>query len=317
MDKKKKKRKKGILLQFLEYGVVSALLFFSRITPLTVIHALSRLLGNIFYRAVKKRRTIATDNVRHAFAGEKSEQEIRTIARTSCASFFLTFLEIAKFRYLYRKPGALGDLRRSSPGLDDVLRRAKQIHDESRGCIFVTPHIGNWELLPHVSNKLGIPLVVVVRPLDNPYLERLIFSDRAESGQLIIPKKNALFVLQKTLQQGNSIGMLPDQSTMRGVFVEFFGRKATTTPVPAILAISYQRPIVIVACCRTKEGKGFEGFVSDPIWPAPYESEKEEILRLSREMNRAMEKVIRQYPSQYLWMHDRWKTYKNRRELFS
>jgi len=317
MNKTKKKRKKGILLQFLEYGFVSALLFFSRITPLPVIHALSRLLGNILYGLVKKRRTIATDNVQHAFAGGKSEQEIRTIVRTSFTSFFLTFLEIAKFRYIYRKPGAFEDLRQSSPGLDEVLRKAKQIHDESKGCLFVTPHIGNWELLPHVSTKLGIPLVVVVRPLDNPYLERLIFADRAESGHLIIPKKNALFMLQKTLQQGKSIGMLPDQSTMRGVSVEFFGRKATTTPVPAILAIMYQRPIVIVACCRAAEGRGFEGFVSDPIWPAPYESEKQEILRLSREMNREMEKVIRQYPGQYLWMHNRWKTYKGKKEFLS
>ena len=317
MDKTKKKRKKGILLQFLEYGVVSALLFFSRITPLTVIHALSRLLGNIFYGVVKKRRVIATENVRHAFAGEKSEQEIQAIVRASFTSFFLTFLEIAKFRYIYRNPGALDDLRRSSPGLDEVLRKVKQIHDESKGCLFVTPHIGNWELLPHVSTRLGIPLVVVVRPLDNRYLERLIFADRAESGQLIIPKKNALFMLQKTLQQGKSIGMLPDQSTMQGISVEFFGRKATTTPVPAILAIMYQRPIVIVACCRAREGKGFEGFVSDPIWPGNYESEKAEIFRITTEMTKNMETIIRQYPEQYLWMHNRWKTYKNKKEFLS
>ncbi len=312
-----RKKRKGIVLQLLEYGGVLLLLFFSRITPLPVIHGLSRLLGNLLYLLVRKRRIIATENVRHAFSGEKTEAEIRSIARASCGSFFLTFLEIAKFRYLFRKPRAFDALRRTSPGLDEILSKAKTAHDESGGCLFVTPHIGNWELLPHVSAKLGIPLVVVVRPLDNRYLEHLIFADRAESGQIIIPKKNALFVLQKTLQQGKSIGLLPDQSTMRGVSVDFFGRKATTTPVPALLAIMYQRPIVVVACCRNEARSGFEGYVSEPIHPASHVSEKEEILRLTGLMNREMETVIRKYPTQYLWMHNRWKTYAKKKDLMS
>jgi KDO2-lipid IV(A) lauroyltransferase len=128
--------------------------------------------------------------------------------------------------------------------VDELFHKAKKIHDESGGCIFVTPHIGNWEVLPHVSSFAGIPLAVVARPLDNEYLEKLIFENRIPEGQTIIPKSNAMFVLQKTLQKGWSIGMLPDQSTMKGISIDYFGRPATTTPVPAILAINYNRPIV-------------------------------------------------------------------------
>jgi KDO2-lipid IV(A) lauroyltransferase len=313
----KKKRKKGPIIQVVEYLLVYGLLLFSRIIPLRGIHFISNLLGRLLFVLVRKRRAIALENLRNAFGREKSDEEIQAIARESCTSFFLTFLEIAKFRYLFRQPEAFEALRRSSQGFDELFRKAKRIHDESKGCIFVTPHIGNWELLPHVSSMVGIHLVVVVRPLDNRYLERLIFEDRAESGQIIIPKKNALFVLQKTLQQGKSIGLLPDQSTMRGILVDFFKRKATTTPVPALLAITYKRPIVVVACCRKRDGHGFEGFVSDALWPGEYTSEKEELIRLTQAMNKEMEKIIRSYPEQYLWMHNRWKRYKGKRELLT
>jgi len=69
------------------------------------------------------------------------------------------------------------------------------------------------------------------------------------------------------------------------------------------------------ACCRSEDGYSFKGIVSDPIWPGEYRSEKEEIFRLTEEMNKNMESIIRKYPGQYLWMHNRWKTYKNKKEL--
>lgn len=306
------KRKKGPLQQRLEYAGVSLLLFLPRLIPPRLVHGLSNALGKVFFRLVEKRRTIALGNLRAALGQERGEEEIASIAVRSFCSFILTYLEIARFRPFLSREGSLESIQRTSEDLRRLFLKAKGIHEESKGCIFVTPHIGNWEMLPHVAAAVGIPLVVVARPLDNPHLERLIFSGRAESGQLFIPKRNALFKLQKMLRDGKSIGLLPDQSTMQGLAVEFFGRKAFTTPVPAILSVTYQRPIVVVACCRSEKGDGFEGFVSDPILPGPYRSEKEEILRLTREMNRSMESVIRRYPDQYLWMHNRWKTYRKK-----
>ena len=315
-EKRESKRaKKGRFLQVSEFMAVYVLLIFCRLTPLKIIHMVSTLLGNLFYLFVPKRRSIAVENLRHAYIGEKDEKEVKTIARKSCISFFLTFLEISKFQGFLRPDLLKEEMRKTSQNLEELFQKAKRIHEETNGCIFVTPHIGNWELLPHVSSAVGIPLVVIVRPLDNTYLEKLIYKKRADSGQLIIPKRNAMFTLQKTLRQGKSVGMLPDQSTMHGIPVSFFGRKATTTPVPAILSITYRRPIVVVSCCRSMDGYHFEGVVSDPIWPETYESEKEEIFRLTAEMNKKMESIIRLYPEQYLWMHNRWKTYKHKKQI--
>jgi len=102
---------------------------------------------------------------------------------------------------------------------------------------------------------------------------------------------------------------------MTAVSVDYFGREASTTPVPAFLAVLYKRPIVVVACCRKSRDFQYEGFVGDPIWPDGDKNEKTEIIRLTQEMNRGMEAIIRKYPEQYLWMHDRWKKYRFKKGL--
>jgi KDO2-lipid IV(A) lauroyltransferase len=124
-----------------------------------------------------------------------------------------------------------------------------------------------------------------------------------------------MLTLRRALRQGKSVGMLPDQRTIRAIWVEYFGRQATTTPVPAMLALQYRRPIVVAACCRRSRDFRFEGFVSDPIWPDTEGAEEAEVFRLTREMNRAMEAIVRRYPEQYLWMHNRWKAYRTNKDL--
>jgi KDO2-lipid IV(A) lauroyltransferase len=313
---KKKRKKKSKALKIVEYFLVYAVILTARAVPLQIIKIISNALGDLLYFFGKKRRDIAVENLRHAFKNEKTDKEIESLARQSCRSFILTFLEIVKLRYIFTRPDTIEKLREQTSNVDELFHKAKKIHDESGGCIFVTPHIGNWEVLPHVSSFAGIPLAVVARPLDNEYLEKLIFENRIPEGQTIIPKSNAMFVLQKTLQKGWSIGMLPDQSTMKGISIDYFGRPATTTPVPAILAINYNRPIVVVACCRTQDNK-YDGFVSDPIRPGEYSSEKEEITRITKAFTHQMESIIKKYPDQYLWMHNRWKTYKGKKEVMS
>jgi KDO2-lipid IV(A) lauroyltransferase len=274
-----------------------------------IVRALCTVLGNLVYTALPKRRQIALDNLRHAFTGEKSETEISAIARQSCRSFLLTAAEVVKFRPTVPDIVSVERYGYEPAYLQQLFLKAKRIHDEARGCIFTTPHIGNWELLPYAAALVNLPLAIVARPLDNVYLHKLIFESRVFPGQLVIPKKNALIALQRLLRQGKSIGILPDQSTKRGISVDFFGRKATTTPAPALLAIHYNRPIVVVACCRTGNRRLFQGIVSDPIWPESGRNERDEVIRLTAEMSRRMEEIIRKFPDQYLWMHNRWKTY--------
>ncbi len=312
-----KKNKKSRSLKILEYAVAYSIISIVRLAPLGVVKVISRILGDILFFGSKKRRGIAVENLRHAYGNEKNEIEIREIARKSCRTFFYNFLETIKLNHLFNSPNTMNMMKEKTAALRETFMTAKNIHDKSGGCIFVTPHIGSWEMFPHIAAFVDMPLVIVVRPLDNELVERLIFANRSSSGTGVIPKKNAISALRKNLSDGNSVGILPDQSTMKGLMIDFFGRKATTTPVPALLAIGYNRPIVVTACCRVKGDFQYEGFVSDPIMPGEYTDKKAEIIRLTEEMTRQMESIIRKYPDQYLWIHNRWKTYKNKKEIFS
>ncbi|WP_420265025.1 lysophospholipid acyltransferase family protein [Candidatus Magnetominusculus dajiuhuensis] len=306
---KKKKRLRRIRWHF-EYWAVRLIFLAAGALPIRAMHSIAAFLGTLLFIFVPKRRRIAVENIALAFP-QMSPREVKETADKSAASFFLTFMEGIKYRSLLTANDPARLIRESYPELEALFIKAKDAHEKANGCIFVTPHIGNWEFLPYISSAVGIALVVVVRPLDNPYLEKLIYANRAESGQLFIAKTNAMFTLQETLRKGKSIGMLPDQSTAKGVAITYFGRTATATPIPAMLAVLYKRPIVVIACCRKWKEGGFTGYVSDPITPATgYESEKAEIIRLTQATAHTMEEIITQFPDQYLWMHNRWKTYK-------
>ncbi len=310
-------KNKSKALQRIEYAGFRIAIRLATVLPPRVLRGISSILGAVLYAVSPKRRGIAVRNVTTAFGGQMSEAEIRRLARRSCSCLFLTAIEIVRSPFRLNGTKFAGDGRYKVDHLAPLFEKAKSIHDEAKGCIFVTPHLGNWELLPHLGAMIGIPLTVVVRPLDNPFLEKDIFSARVATGQIMLPKRNAMFALEQLLRRGRSIGMLPDQNTGRGLNVEFFGKKASTTPVPALLATKYRRPVVALAIYRTEDPCRFEGAVSDPIWPDPKAADaRQEIVRITREVNRRMEELILAHPEQYLWMHNRWKISHGGRPVF-
>ncbi len=279
-----------------------------RALPIKSLRLACRLLGDLIFAILPRRREIAVKNVEIAFGDQLDQNQIKQLARRSCQSFFLMAVETMRSPFKHDGARVVRDPRYKTQHLEQLFLKAKKTHDEAGGCIFVTPHLGNWEILPYASALIGIPLAVLMRPMDNPYLQRAILSSRIASGQVVIPKKNSMLMLERMLKQGKSLGILPDQATGRGLRVKFFGREAPVTPIPAVLAITYKRPVVVVAACRTADPYYFEGFVSDPIFPqANPAGEQAEILRITTEINERMEEIIRKYPEQYLWMHNRWK----------
>jgi KDO2-lipid IV(A) lauroyltransferase len=302
-----RKKGKSKTLQIIEYLAFYATVAVARALPVRALRGICGLLGYGLYAALPRRRKIALQNIETAFGDKMNEKEMKRLARSSCKAFFLTVVEMIKSPFRTEGATVRRDGRYKSEHLESLFQKAKTIHDQTGGCIFVTPHLGNWELLPYVSALIGIPLAVVIRPLDNLYLERAILSSRIGSGHLMIPKMNAMFSLERLLQKGKSVAMLPDQSNSKGLRIEFFGKSATVTPVPALLAVRHKRPVVVVAACRTNDPYYFEGFVSDPIWPDPGVDEPSEIVRITTEMTQKMEEIIRRFPEQYLWMHNRWK----------
>jgi len=230
------------------------------------------------------------------------------MARASCESFFLTGLESVKHLYRLRFGTVEDEVHRMVGGVDILLARARRIHDESGGCVFVVPHLGNWEIITHGAAAAGIPVTVVVRPLDNLKLERYLFAMRAKSGQEILAKRSALFHLRTALRKGRSVGLLADQHAgLKGIDVPFFGKPASTTTGPASLAVTFGRPIMLVSCIRRVAGRKYEVLLGGPIYPDIEADSMKEIERLTTLINQEIENHIRQCPDQYLWLHDRWK----------
>lgn len=291
-----------------QFGGVSAVVGFARWLPTPIVTTATAALASVAFAFLRSRRRIAIDNVRHALGPALGDGEIRRIARSSFTSFLLTAMpEAAKLRPHLTSADARGWLQQRSPELVAMFERAKNLHDSTGGCIFVTPHLGNWELLPDVAAAVGIRLAIVARHLENPYLERMLRASRASTGHVLLARRQALMPLEHALRRGHSVGLAPDQATIRGIPAPFFGRPAFTTPIPALLAVRESRPIVVVACIRTRATR-FDGYLGEPIWPREG-NDRAEVIRLTEELNRAMEGVIRAHPEQYLWMHNRWKKY--------
>jgi Kdo2-lipid IVA lauroyltransferase/acyltransferase len=305
--KRRRSKDKSPLQQNAEFFAVFGALSIIRWIPLWLCNILARLVGAAVFQLAPRRRKILLNNLEIAFP-DMSEDERARMARASCRSFVLTGLESVKYLYRFRIDDAEKEVRRMIDGVESVFDQARQLHDEAGGCIFVVPHLGNWELIVHGATIARIPVTVVVRPLDNPKLEKHLFEMRSGSGQEILAKRNALFYLRTALRKGRSVGLLADQHAgMKGIDVPFFGKPASTTTGPAALAISFGRPIMLVACVRKPGGGAYEVLLSDPIVPDTEAESLVEIERLTTLMNVEIEKFVRKCPDQYLWLHDRWK----------
>lgn len=297
---------KGALARVAEYGLVLFFLGLCRSLPAAWIYGLSRPVSRVAFALLARRRRLAIANVEAALG---RGHDAHAIARESFRSFGLAVMpEIIKLFPVLTAERADERILARSPELAGLFGRMREIHEGSGGCIFVTPHLGNWEMLPFIAAAFGVPLAVVARPLENPLIERVLTGGRQSAGQLSVAKGNSLPRLRRLLAAGRSVAMLPDQATRNGVVVEFFGRPAPTSPVPALLAIDRGRPIVPCACVRTGEMR-FDGYLGEPIHPRADGDRDEEVVRLTRAMTAAFEGIIRAHPGQYLWMHDRWKSY--------
>ncbi len=309
---RKRSKDKGALHQWVEYAVIASFLRLIRLLPYGVCRAVAAAAGEAIFRFAPRRRRIARANLRIAFP-ELDEAQRLNLARRSCRSFILTCLEGAKFLTRFDLRRAEKTVREIVDDAEDTIDKVRAIHEDAGGCVFVVPHLGNWEFLAHAGALAGIPLTVPVRPLDNRKLEASLYEMRASSGQEILSKKNAFFHLREALRKGRSVAILADQNAGgEGIDAPFFGRPARTTPAPAALAVLYNRPLVLISCLRKGDARRYEILLSEPIAPdMNAKSAKQEMERLTKLVNEETEKLVRKGPEQYLWIHDRWKLTKS------
>lgn len=186
------------------------------------------------------------------------------------------------------------------------LEHAEAARAGGKPVIYFTAHIGNWEVLPLLSNRLGLPLHVVYRSANNPWADRLFLAGRREIVSGLIPKgaEGARLTL-KALQKGEALGMLVDQKMNDGIAVPFMGREAMTAPALAQLALKFDC-VVLPAWVERRGGAYYHVRVEPPLAVPRSGDRHADILALMTEVNRRMEAWIRKRPGQWLWLHRRW-----------
>jgi KDO2-lipid IV(A) lauroyltransferase len=230
-------------------------------------------LGDFMFYVDKKHRDRALENLRFSFP-EFTEKRRRRIARRSMRQFFQLGVELIFTTRLVKLETwtKVSTLHNFEP----VVRLLLERH---RGAVMITGHYGNWEIAGYLLATLGFETTSVARPLDNPYVHEWLLGVRERRGQKIVAKTGAMEVVPTVLEAGGTVGLIADQNAgSKGMFVDFFNRKASTYKSIGILAMRYNAP-VIIGYARRREGKfHFDVGIQDIIYPQDWESRPKEEL---------------------------------------
>ncbi|HKW92033.1 MAG TPA: lysophospholipid acyltransferase family protein [Methylomirabilota bacterium] len=259
---------------------------------------LGRRLGDLLWWILPRRRAVALENLRRSLGSERSPAELRRLGRRSFQHLGMNLVEGC--RYFLRPTDVMLSRVRVEGG-----ERLQAAAARGRGVLILTAHFGNWELLAAAHGLTGLPLSIVVRPLDHPLLDDLAARFRKRAGVELITKHDAVRDVLHALRRQRMVGILLDQNSTRseGVFVPFFGVPASTSKGLALIALRTGTPVVPVFLHREPGGR-HRMDVGVPLTP-PADGD---VTAYTAMFNAAIEAAIRRAPEQWFWMHARWRT---------
>lgn len=289
------------LKHLFEYILALGVIGFLKALPFKGAVGVGAFFGRLFYALDRRHRKVALDNLRIALGREKSEEEMRRIA---LAAFQNLGRSAAEF---VRIPG-MSDAEIGRRVEVDGFEHYLAARAEKKGVIYVTAHFGNWELMATALALKGFPIHVIARPLDNPYLDRLIKRWRERGGNRVLNKRVAAREIIQLIRGGGTVGFLIDQNTARdeSVFVDYFGKAAATHKGLAIVALRTGAPMLPVFILR--ENDRFRIVIEKPLKIVRTGTLEEDIIQTTALFTEVIESYVRRYPDHWLWVHRRWKT---------
>ena len=187
----------------------------------------------------------------------------------------------------------------------DGLENLNKIKREKRRAVFISGHFNNFELMALQIEKAGINLCAIYRPLNNVFLNKTMEEIRENficKNQIKKGRSGTRQIIEN-IKKGNSVALMIDQRVREGIKINFFGKPASTTTIPAQLIKKYKCDLVPIYIERRKNNY-FKMFVSEPIKIGNNKSIKE----ITEHLNKILEKMILKNVDQWIWTHDRWKT---------
>ncbi|MGL5095296.1 MAG: lysophospholipid acyltransferase family protein, partial [Planctomycetia bacterium] len=250
----------------------------------------------------RRHRTIATANLVSAFGDDLSPVQRDRIVRDCYRHFVRVAVEILHIPRTMRAATwrKIVDAENFAPVVDCVLGR--------RPSIIVTGHFGNWEIAGYLLGAVGVRSYAIARDLDNPYLHEFLTTFREHSGQTVLSKKGDYERIEQVLADGGVLVSVADQSAgERGLFVDFFGRPASTHKAVALLSLQFDAPICVGYAYRQGSGFHFRGGCGPMIDPRDYADRSDAVAAITQTFTTQLEDIVRQAPEQYFWLHNRWK----------
>lgn len=293
------------------YGVYLGVRFIAclaLLVPRSLALAMARFWGWLGFYLVWRHRDRTLNHLRIAFRNEKSEAEIKKIGRGVFQSLAQTGIEILQFPKLTPQKIA------KFVDMGSAVQTYKTLLSEGKGLIVVTAHIGNWELLAGALTLLGISGCVIGRRLYYEPYNQWILSLRSSLNVQTVYKDESAKKIISVLKNNQCVGLLPDQDmdAVRGLFVPFFGKPAYTSVAPVKLAMATGAPIILTFLIR-KPGDRYQLILGDVLRPDLKDSSDESLRSWTMKWMKGMESIIRLYPEQWAWMHNRWRTQENKR----
>ena len=269
--------------------------------PAPIADKITRILASLWFRIDDKHRHIAIQNLTRALGHEKNKHEIHSLALQAFENMFRILFEVGWS--LYVKPA---ELERSI--YIQNPQHIQQALTKGKGILVLTAHIGSWELMAIVSRMLRIPTQVLFRPLDFKPLDIFFRQFRTRFGASLIPTAHSMRKILRSLKNGEAIVFLMDQNVdwYEGVFVDFFGHTACTNKGLALLALKTQAPVIPFFFLRGRNR--FIAEFGEEIPLIQTGDRTHDIEANTLQYNQAIEAVIRRYPDQWFWIHQRWKT---------
>jgi len=263
---------------------------------------LGQILGRAAYFLLKDDRKTTLQNLRFALGRELGEKRIKRISLEVFENIGKNIADVFRLRkFDWEKIKQIVE----TEGLEDLDRA----YNKGRGLIGLSGHIGNFELLATYLSLRGYKFSVVGREIYDPRLNQLLIENRERMGFENINSADDVRKIIFSLRQGRGVGILADQDSKRvkGVYVDFFGRKAKTPVGPALLHLKYGFPMIPLAILRSGR-YDYRIIVKKPIFFTPTGEKERDLVRITQLYTSELEKIIRENPSQWVWMHKRWRS---------
>ena len=269
----------------------------ARALPLPTVRWIGKLAGGVLYRCLGRYRRVALKNLALVYS-DKSERERVVMARAVFRHFGEMAAEFVKLPQLSREQV---DAMATVEGEEHLARSLQG----TTGSFIITGHFGNWEFLARWLTTHGYKLNVVTRDARDPAATRLMTEVRQGSGAQVLYRGNSARGVLQSLKRNELVALLPDQNAA-DVFVPFLGVTTGTVDGPAILHLKTGAPLVFSWCRRTPDDR-FHITFEPPEVVAHSGDRAEDVRAVMTLINARLETQIRRDPTQWLWLHDRWK----------